>query len=59
MNRTQEEKLKLLAGELVKDIKTRKDLSSLSAQLVKLRVEAPLCAELEKLVRLLAGIKIF
>lgn len=31
MNRTQKEKLKQLAGELAKDIKTGEDLSSLSA----------------------------
>lgn len=47
MNRTQEEKLKQLAGELAKDIKTGEDLSSLSAHLVKLTVEAALGAELE------------
>ena len=47
MNRTQEEKLKRLAGELAKGIKTGEDLSSLSAQLVKLTVEAALSAELE------------
>ena len=47
MNRTQEEKLKQLAGELAKDIKTGEDLSSLSAQLVKLTVEAALSAEME------------
>ena len=47
MNRTQEEKLKRLAGELAKDIKTGEDLSSLSARLVKLTVEAALGAEME------------
>lgn len=47
MNRTQEEKLKLLAKELALDIKTGEDLSALSAQLVKLTVEAALSAELE------------
>ncbi len=47
MNRTQEEKLKQLAGELAKDIKTGEDLSSLSARLVKLTVEAALGAEME------------
>ena len=31
MNRTQEEKLKQLAGELAQDVKTGEDLSSLSA----------------------------
>ncbi len=47
MNKTQEEKLKQLAGELAKDIKTGEDLSSLSARLVKLTVEAALSAEME------------
>jgi putative transposase len=47
MNRNQEEKLKLLASELAKDIKTGEDLSSLSAKLVKLTVEAALGAEME------------
>lgn len=47
MNKTQEEKLKQLAGELAKDIKTGEDLSSLSAKLVKLTVEAALGAEME------------
>lgn len=40
MNKTQEDKLKQLAGELAKDIKTGEDLSSLSSQLMKLTVEA-------------------
>ena len=47
MNSKQEEKLKLLAGELARDIKTGEDLSALSAKLVKLTVEAVLSAELE------------
>ena len=47
MNKTQEEKLKQLAGELAKDIKTGEDLSSLSAKLVKLTVEAAMRAEME------------
>ena len=47
MNKTQEEKLKVLAGELAKDIKTGEDLSSLSPRLVKLTVEAALGAEME------------
>lgn len=47
MNSRQEEKLKQLAGELAKDIKTGEDLSALSAQLVKLTVEAAMSAELE------------
>jgi putative transposase len=48
MNRTQEEKLKELAGELACDIKTGEDLSALSTQLVKLTVEAALGAEMER-----------
>lgn len=47
MNSKQEERLKLLAGELTQDIKTGEDLSALSAKLVKLTVEAALSAELE------------
>ena len=47
MNKTQEEKLKLLASELALDIKTGEDLSALTAKLVKLTVEAALSAELE------------
>ena len=47
MNSKQEEKLKELAAELAKDIKTGADLSSLSAILVKLTVEAALGAEME------------
>lgn len=48
MNNTQAEKLKQLASELAKDIKTGEDLSSLSAHLVKLTVEAALGAEMEQ-----------
>lgn len=48
MNSTQEEKLKALASELAKDIKTGEDLSALSSQLVKLTVEAALGAEMER-----------
>jgi putative transposase len=47
MNKTQEAKLKQLAGELALDVKTGEDLSALSAKLVKLTVEAALSAELE------------
>src|ERR1044072_6667826 len=47
MNSQQEERLKELAGELAQDIKTGADLSTLSAKLVKLTVEAALGAELE------------
>jgi putative transposase len=39
--------LKILAGELAKDIKTGEDLSALSAKLLKMTVEAALSAELE------------
>ena len=48
MNRPQEEKLKQLAGELAQDVKTGEDLSSLSARLVRLTVEAALGAEMEQ-----------
>jgi transposase-like protein len=48
MNSTQEEKLKALASELAKDIRTGEDLSALSSQLVKLTVEAALGAEMER-----------
>jgi len=48
MNSRQEDKLKQLASELAKDIKTGEDLSSLSAHLVKLTVEAALSAEMEQ-----------
>lgn len=47
MDKSQEKKLKEIAGELAKDIKTGEDLSALSAQLVKLTVEAALGAEME------------
>jgi len=47
MNSEQEQKLKVLAGELAQDLKTGEDLSALSARLVKLTVEAALSAELE------------
>ena len=47
MNSKQEEKLKVLAGELALDIKTGEDLSALTAKLLKLTVEAALSAELE------------
>ena len=42
------EKLKALAGELAKDIKTEKDLNALSAELLKMTVEAALGAEMEE-----------
>ena len=42
-----QDKLKLLANELAKDIKTEKDLCSVTSELVKLTVEAALGAEME------------
>jgi len=42
------EKLKELAAELAKDIKTEKDLNALSAELLKLTVETALSAEMEE-----------
>jgi len=42
-----QEKLKALAEELAKDIKPPDDLSTLSAQLTKLTVEAALNGEME------------
>ena len=41
------EKIKALAAEIAKDLKTPEDLSALSAQLTKITVEAALNAELE------------
>lgn len=41
------EKMKALAAEIAKDLKTPEDLSALSAQLTKITVEAALNAELE------------
>lgn len=43
-----EEKLKALAAELAKDIKSEKDLGTLAQQLVKLTVETALNAELDE-----------
>ena len=42
------EKLKALANELAKDIKTEKDLNALSAELLKMTVEAAMGAEMEE-----------
>ncbi|VAX03283.1 Transposase [hydrothermal vent metagenome] len=42
-----QEKIKALAMELAKDLKTPEDLSALSAQLTKITVEAALQAEME------------
>jgi len=42
-----QDKLKALAAELAKDLKTPEDLSALSAQLTKITVEAALGAEME------------
>lgn len=47
MDKTQDERLKELAGELARDLKTGADLSALSARLLKLTVEAALGAEME------------
>lgn len=41
-----QDKLKALAAELAKDIKTPEDMSTLSDQLTKLTVEAALNAEM-------------
>lgn len=43
-----QEKLKALAAELAKDLKTPADLNALSAQLTKLTVEAALNAEMQE-----------
>ncbi|MDY6930214.1 MAG: IS256 family transposase [Pseudomonadota bacterium] len=43
-----QEKLKAMAAELAKDIKTQSDLSDLSASLLKMTVEAALGAEMEE-----------
>jgi len=40
--RMKQEKIKALASELAKDLKTPEDLSALSAQLTKITVEAAL-----------------
>ena len=42
-----QEKIRALALELAKDVKTPEDLSALSAQLTKITVEAALGAEME------------
>ena len=42
-----QDKLKALAAELAKDLKTPEDLGELSAQLTKLTVEAALGVEME------------
>ena len=41
------DKIKAMAAELAKDLKTPEDLSALSAQLKKIAVEAALNAEME------------
>jgi len=43
-----QEKLKAMAAELAKDIKSEKDLGALTQQLVKLTVETALNAELDE-----------
>jgi transposase-like protein len=48
MSNVDQEKLKAMAAELAKDIKTQGDLSDLSASLLKMTVEAALGAEMEE-----------
>lgn len=48
MNKEQEKKMRELAKELAKDLKTPEDLSAFSAQLKKITVEAALGAEMEE-----------
>ncbi len=43
-----QDKLKALAAELAKDMKTEKDLGVLTQQLIKLTVETALNAELDE-----------
>ena len=43
-----EDKMKALAAELAKDIKTPEDLSAFSAQLTKITVEAALITDMEE-----------
>jgi len=47
-----QDKIKALALELAKDIKTQEDLSAFSAHLTKITVEAALNAEMEEHSRL-------
>ena len=44
----EQDKLKALAAELAKDIKSEKDLSTLTQQLIKLTVETALNAEMDE-----------
>lgn len=48
MNKEQEKKMRELAKELARDLKTPEDLSAFSAQLKKITVEAALGAEMEE-----------
>lgn len=48
MSNIDQEKLKAMAAELAKDVKTQSDLSDLSASLLKMMVEAALGAEMEE-----------
>lgn len=48
MSNINQEKLKAMAAELAKDIKTQGDISELSASLLKMTVEAALGAEMEE-----------
>jgi transposase-like protein len=43
-----QEKLKAMAAELAKDIKSEKDLGALTQQLIKMTVETALNAELDE-----------
>jgi putative transposase len=43
-----QDKLKVLAAELAKDIKSEKDLGTLTQQLIKLTVETALNAEMDE-----------
>ncbi|HEH9402301.1 TPA: hypothetical protein SIA35_004449, partial [Aeromonas sobria] len=43
-----QDKLKALAAELAKDIKSEKDLGTLTQQLIKLTVETALNAEMDE-----------
>ncbi|TNJ15248.1 transposase, partial [Aeromonas sobria] len=43
-----QDKLKALAAELAKDIKSEKDLGTLTQQLIKLTVETTLNAEMDE-----------
>lgn len=48
MSNLDQDKLKAMAAELAKNVKTQADLSELSSMLVKMTVEAALGAEMEE-----------